>query len=176
MRIPRFHSLGDDDGHFYAVAYVVGTYVPPSGRSQSDAFHVLDFSPSVGFTRFSYSTVSPDGDILHYTRGVDELDSAEYALLRAWSEERVPTNAWRLFPSASIEEAAFGGDLTARAAYENARRRVALILYHARAHIWARTQFPTEPLFRPSESEFPQPMVDSPDYEEIAKYVAQSAT
>jgi site-specific recombinase XerD len=22
MHIPRFHSLGEDDGHFYAVAYV----------------------------------------------------------------------------------------------------------------------------------------------------------
>src|SRR4051794_16667239 len=129
MRIPRFHSLGDDDGHFYAIAYVVGTYVPPSGNSQSDAFHVLDFSPSKDFTRFSYSTVLPEGEVLHYTRGVDELDSAEYALLRAWREEGVPTHAWRLFPSVSIEEDAFGGDLTARAAYEDSRRRVALILY-----------------------------------------------
>jgi hypothetical protein len=99
MRIPRFHSVGDDDGHFYAVAYVIGAYVPPSRRARGDAFFVLDFSSSRGFTRFSYSTLSHEGHLFHYSRGVDALDTLEYALLRAWHEEGVPIHAWRLFPS-----------------------------------------------------------------------------
>src|SRR6266581_4288269 len=132
MRIPPFHSLGDGNGHFYAVAHVFGSYVPPSGRSQGEAFYILDFSPSKGFTRFSLSIVSPDGHQFAYSRGLDELDSAEYTLLHAWRDERVPMHAWRLFPSASVEEAAFSGDAAARSAYEAARRRVAIILYHAR--------------------------------------------
>jgi hypothetical protein len=49
------------------------------------------------------------------------------------------------------------------------------MFYHARAHVWARAEFPTQPLFRPSESDFPQLMVDRPESEEISKYVAQSA-
>src|SRR5688572_6287913 len=93
MRLPRFHSLGDDDGHFYALTYVPGVYVPPSGKSKDDAFFVLQFSPSAGFTRFSCSTVSPDGRLFHYSRGADHVDSAEYAILRAWREERVPLHA-----------------------------------------------------------------------------------
>ena len=145
MRIPRFHSIGDDDGHFYAVAYVVGSYVPPSGRSKNDAFLVLDFSPSKAFTRFSFSTVSPEGDLFRYTRGLDQLDSAEYALLHAWRDERVPMHAWRLFPSASIEADAFGDD-TACSAYEAARSRVALILYHARRQVWLKSQLKVDPM------------------------------
>ena len=181
MSIPRFHTRGKDEddgysGHFYALAYVVGRYVSPSGKTNSEAFHVLNFSPSERYARFNFMTVSPVGELFQYASGLEELDSPEYALLRAWREERVPTHAWRLFPGASIEEAAFGGDAAARAAYETARRRVALLIYHARTHVWVAAQFPAEPLFRFSETDLPQPMIDTPEYAEISKYVADTAS
>src|SRR5688500_1249576 len=106
MRIPPFHSLGEDDGHFYALAYVPGVYVA-SGRMNDEAFFVLNFSPSKNFTRFSYSTVSPEGRLFQYSRGTDEVNSVEYIMIRAWCEERVPLHAWHFFPAAAIEESAF---------------------------------------------------------------------
>ena len=172
MRIPRFHFIGDDDGQFYAVAYVVGSHVAPSGGSKNDAFLVLYFSPSEGFTRFSFCTVSPEGDLLRYTRGLDQLDSAEYALLHAWRDEQVPMHGWHLFPSASIEINAFRDDI-AHGAYETARSRVALILYQARCQVWLKSKLKVEPMFQPSESDFP-PMADSPDDEEISRYIKKS--
>jgi hypothetical protein len=175
MRIPRFHSLGENDGHFYAVAYVLGSYVPPPGRSEGEALYVLNFSPSKNFTRFSFETVSPEGHLFSYTRGLDDLNTAEYALLCAWREERIPLHAWWLFPSSSIDEAAFNGDAKARSDYEAARCRVALMLDHARAHVWIKAKFPTEPMFRFSEADFPQPMADTPEYREISKYVTDRA-
>ena len=136
MRVPPFHSRGEDDGHFYALAYVPGLYVPPSGKSQDEAFFVLKFSPSKGFTRFSVSTVSPDGGLFQYSRGTDELDSVEYTMLRSWREEEVPLHAWRFDPSTAVEASAFTDD-GARAAYEAARMRVARIIFLeiGRAHV-----------------------------------------
>lgn len=170
MRVPPFHFLGEDDSHFYALAYVPGSYVPPSGKSQGEAFFVLSFSPSEGFTRFSVSTLAPDGHLFHYSRGTDELDSAEYAMLRAWREERVPLHTWQFYPSAAVEAAAFTGD-SAQIAYEAARHRVAYIIFQARAHAWVQTRFAVEPTFRFSEADIPDPMAETPESEEITKYV-----
>jgi hypothetical protein len=170
MHTPPFHSLGEDNGHFYAVAYVPGFYVPPSGKSRDEAFFVLSFSPSESYTRFSVSTVSPTGELFHYSRGTDELDSAEYAMLRASRGERVPLHAWRFFPSAAIEAAAFTSD-SARVAYEAARRRVAHIILQARTHVWTQTQYPSKPLFQFDEAVIPEPMVSTPEYEDIAKCI-----
>ena len=171
MRVPPFHSLGEDDGHFYVVAYVPGFYVPPSEKSRDEVFLVLNFSPSESFTRFSVATVSPGGRMFHYSRGTDELDSAEYAMLRAWREERVPIHAWRFYPTPLIETAAFT-DENAQAVYKAARRRVALIIFQARTHVWTQTQFPTKPLFHFDEADIPEPMVSTPEYEDISKWIA----
>ena len=168
MRVPPFHSLGEDDGHFYALAFVPGFYVPPSGKSRDEAFFVRRFSPSEGYTRFSVCTMSSSGELFHYSRGTDELDSAEYAMLRAWREECVPLHAWRFFPSAAVEAAAFTED-AARIAFEAARRRVAHILFQARTHLWTQRQFPAEPLFRFDEADIPEPMVSTPEYEDLTK-------
>ena len=170
MHTPPFHSLGEDNGHFYAVAYVPGFYVPPSGKSRDEAFFVLSFSPSESYTRFSVSTVSSMGELFHYSRGTDELDSAEYAMLRAWREEGVPLHAWRFYPSASVEAAAFTDD-SARMAYEAARRRVAHIIFQARTHVWTQTQYPSKPRFLFDEAVIPEPMVSTPEYEDISKHI-----
>jgi len=170
MRVPPFHSLGEDNGHFCAVAYVPGFYVPPSGKSRDEAFFVLSFSPSESYTRFSVSTVSPTGEMFHYSRGTDGLDSAEYAMLRAWREQRVPLHAWRFFPSAAIDAAAFTDDI-GRVAFEAARRRVAHIIFQARTHAWTQSQFPAPPLFRFDEEDIPDPMVSTPEYEDIMKCI-----
>ena len=168
MRLPPFHSLGEENGHFYAVAYVPGVYIPPSGKARDEAFFVLSFSASESYTRFSVSTVSPTGEMLQYSRGTDELDSAEYAMLRAWREQHVPLHAWRFFPSAAIEAAAFTDDI-GRVAYEAARRRVARIIVQARTHLWTQRQFPVQPLFRFDEKDIPEPMASTPEYEDIMK-------
>ena len=180
MHIPRFHSIGEDDdgnivGDFYAVAFVIGSYAP-SDHYHGEAFHVLKFSPSKNFTRFSFETVSPDGRAFAYTRGVDQLDSPEYALLCAYRKEQVPLHAWRLFPAASIDEATFHGDVKVRSDYEAARCRVAQIFYRERTHVWLSAQYPVNPRFRASEPDFPQPMVSTPEYEEISRYVVDTVT
>jgi hypothetical protein len=175
MHIPRFHSVSKDDGHFYAVAYVFGSYVTPSGRSEGDAFHVLDFSPTPNFSRFSFSTVSPESHNFGYKRGSDDIDTAEYALLCAWQEEGVPPYAWLLFPSAAVVESDFNGDAEARSAYEAARRRVALMLYFARGHRRIKTKYPAEPMFRLSEADLPAGPMNSAESEEISKYVMDYA-
>jgi hypothetical protein len=170
MHTPPFHSLGEDNGHFYAIAYVPGFYVPPSGKSRDKAFFVLSFSPSEGYTRFSLSTVSPKGMIFQYSRGTDELDSAEYMMLRAWREEGVPLHAWHFYPSASVEAAAFLDEST-RDAFEAARRRVAHIIFQARTHVWAQAQFASKPLFQFDAAVIPEPMVSTPEYEDISKHI-----
>src|SRR5262245_59295221 len=114
MQLPRFHSIGEDDngqktGDFYALAFVIGSYATTE-RSDAEAFHVLTFSTSVEFTLFSFETVSPDGHLFAYTRGIDQLDSPEYALLFAFQKEQVSMHAWRLFPASSIDEATFHSD------------------------------------------------------------------
>ena len=164
--MPNFHSLGEDNGHFYAIAYVLGFY----GKSRDEAFFVLSFSPSQGYTQFSVTAVSPTGEMFRYSRGTDELDSAEYAMLRAWREEDVPFHAWRFFPSASIDVAAFTDD-GARSAYEAARRRVAHIIFQARTHVWTQAQYPSKPLFHFDAAAIPEPMVSTPEYEEISKCI-----
>ncbi len=171
MRIPRFHSLGENDGHFYAVAYVFGNYVPPTAPQNGEAFFVLDFSPSKNFSRFSFSTVSPDGHMFAYTRGSDDIETVEYALLRAWQNSGVPPHAWRLFPSASVVKSDFGGDASARSAYEDARRRAALVFYAARM----KQKFPAKPMFRFSEADCPEAMVSTSESQEISKYVLDYA-
>lgn len=173
--IPQFHTITQDASDFYAVAYVKGNYVPPSGNPQGEAFFLLNFSPSKECTRFSYMTLSPEGYLYRYTRGLDELDSAEYALLHAWRDEQVPLNAWRLFPSSAIDEDAFCGDQAARNSYEEARHRVALIFFYARSLAWVSSKYPSEPMFRPTEDDYPQPMVNTPEYAEIEKYVLAEA-
>jgi hypothetical protein len=172
--MPPFHSLDDDDGHFYTIAYIPGFYIPPSGKSREKAFFVLSFSPSVNYTRFSISTLSPIGELFHYSRGTDELDSAEYMLLRAWRDEQVPLHAWRFFPNASIDSTAFTDD-TVRAGYETARDRVAHIIFQARAHQWSQSQFPTQPLFQFEEADILQPMASTAEYEDIIRYITDES-
>jgi hypothetical protein len=173
MRVPPFHSPGENDGHFYALAYVPGQYVPPSGQSQGEAFLVLNFSPSEGFTRFSLSTVSRDGYLFHYSRGTDGLDTAEYMMLRAWREEGVPFHAWRFFPSKAVEASAFTDD-ESRAAFDAARTRVAYIIYYACGHLRIQSQYPGKPLFRFFETDLPDMMVSSPESEDISNQILKS--
>ena len=168
MSVPPFHSVGEDNGNFYAVAFVPGFYVTPSGKSRDTAFFVLRFSPSQNYTRFSVSTVSPTGNLFHYSRGDEVLDSAEYTMLQAERAERVPLHAWQFFPSAAIDAAAFP-DKCARLAYEAARRRVAHIIFNARFYLWGQTQYPPCPLFQVDETVTPEPMASTPEFEDITQ-------
>ena len=56
-------------------------------------------------------------------------------------------------------------------AYEAARRRVAHIIFQARTHVWTQSQFPAEPLFRFNEADVSEPMVSTPEFEDITKCI-----
>jgi hypothetical protein len=145
---PPFHTTGDPAGHFFALAFSRGHCVSPSGTMNTPAFLVLYFSNSVDFARFSYMTVSSEGEWLSYHRGDDFLRTVEYAILRASETERVPVGAWTLYPRANVEDHAFPDGPT-REAYWESRRRLCMVLYPARAAASVHEQLgKTEPLFR----------------------------
>lgn len=174
MQHPQFISFGEDDARFFALAYVPGFYEAPSGKTRDEAFLILRFSRSAGFTTFSLATEAPDGSCYHYSRGTDELDSAEYTMFRAWMEEKVPFHAWRFYPTSAVDDAAFGSD-SVRAEYQAARFRVAHIIIQARMRVWTQQQFPVKPFFYFDEADFPEPMAETSEMEDISRYVAGGA-
>ena len=178
MTTPRFCTYGENDSRFYTVAFVSGFHVSPSDKLQDKAFFVLSFSPSEDFTRFSVFTFSESGELLSYSRGTDDLDSAEYMMIRSWLEEGIPLHTWRFFPSAAIDPTTFAED-DARSAYESARRRVAHIIFNTRIHQWSKDmiqkEFPYNPAFRLLDSELPDPASDSPENQEIMHYITDKS-
>jgi hypothetical protein len=134
MRLPPFHSVGEPEGHFFALAYVPGTYGSPAAFPDNTAFHVLQFSLSPGFTHFSFSTLGgADGQFRAYGRGTEELSTPEFAVLHS-AMQGIPPHAWKLYPLAEVDWTAFETDPPARRAYEEARRRLAHVLRIARIH------------------------------------------
>jgi hypothetical protein len=170
MNIPPFLLSNSGSGHLYALAYVTGQYTSPGPDTLPEAFFILYFSSSKDTTRFCISTVSPSGEVFHYSQGVAELDSAEYMMLQAWREQMIPLHAWRFFSTEDIAIDAFPDDQT-RTAYEKARHRIAHIIFQARNHVWIQSQFPTEPLFRFNAAELPEPLASTPELEDIANHL-----
>ena len=143
-----FHAAGDPDGHFFALAFAHGRYVSPSGATNTPAALALYFSSSPAFAPFSFMTFSTEGVCLSSSRGDDVLRTVEYALLRVWEIERVPLGAWTLYPRSAVDDKAFP-DAATREAYWEARRRLCMVLYPARARVSLATQIgEVEPLFR----------------------------
>jgi len=99
MRVPKFHSRGIPRGHLFTLAFVNGFYGSPSARKKSlqkkdEAFFLLEFSRSKGFTQFMYLTVSANNHhLLAYSRGIDELRTLDLALLGGWHEDQIPPYA-----------------------------------------------------------------------------------
>lgn len=156
MPTPPFHTKGRPEGDFYALAYVVGEYIPQKGE---EAFYVLSWSPSESFTRFSFSTARlADGSPLAYHRGTDDLDTLEFSILRASEDERVPPYSWRLYPAEHIDESAFASD-GVRDEYAEVPTRLCLILWCVRRYAWSNAQYPDgeHRFFRIAETPLPDP-------------------
>jgi hypothetical protein len=138
------------------MAYAKGVYISPSERDRTEAFLLLNISPSKGFTRFTFEAVAPDGRMLCYHRGLDENDNLETALLTAWYEYELPPHSWRLFPADRIKKTSFARRPKHRELYFASRNQLCFLLNHFRIWAWAKTeeyakQFklkkPVKPLF-----------------------------
>lgn len=169
---PPFHQTGDPDGHFFALAFVRGRYVSPSGSTNSPASLVLYFSNSADFAPFVLMTVSGEGAVLSGHPFEHFLRTVEYALLRAADADRVPVAAWTLYPRTSVEDHAFP-DAPTREAYWESRRRLCMMLYPARVVTLVASQLgKIEPLFR-HDGTTHHTDDGSPDNEEIWETVVE---
>lgn len=162
MEIVPFHTQGDPEGDFYALATVAGRYYHT--KYDEPAHFVLSWSPTPGLTAYSCSSVSADGKLLSYHGGVDMLDTAEYALLSAAVCEGVPAHCWRLYPAAAVAGFAAPGH---QDGYAAARRRLAVALWHLRCAVWLGAGSSNQVLFRPNETGVHGGLESHPDYEEL---------
>lgn len=117
-----------------------GRYAEPSGKTGPDAFLILNFSPSEKFTRFSYEIRATTGGMIAYKRGIDELDTLEVALLRAWYEYDFPPHQWRLYPRDEIRERDFGNKPKNAREYWEARSWFCCLVRHPRHAAWFRSE------------------------------------
>ena len=129
-----------------------------------------------------------DGRALSYSRGVDELDTLDFALLRAWHRDGVPVFAWRLYPAACVGwdalnipaalQHVYGQTRLSdvRTLYEQARRRLCRILYNVRTDRWAHQQFQAPPLFRPLDEPPFNPLESSPENDEVMMSMVAAAS
>ena len=159
--LPPFLTAGEDGARFYALAYCRGAYVIGEPRIEP-VFLILYFCVSPVFTRYSQHIVDEEGRCLAYTRGNDERDTPEHALLRAWDAHRVAPGIWRLFPLANIPEDVWAEGPKDRAAYFAARRDLCLIFYPFRIS----RQSSVPPLFQPDPDFVPPSIMQGESSEE----------
>ncbi len=160
--LPPFVRPGEDGVRFYALAYCRGSYANDTPWGDRPTFVVLYFCTSGDYTRYSYHIVDAAGHCYAYTRGDDRRDTAEYALLRAWDNYRVPPAIWRLFPLAGIPEDVWPGDSEGRAAYFAARADLCTIFYTFRLL----SQSEASPLFHPDPDFVPPSILMGEESEE----------
>lgn len=130
---------------------------------------ILRWSPTPGFTKFTYETVKRvDGTYLAYSRGTDECDSLEFALLRGDADKRIPPYCWRLYPEPEIAEHSFRNDWH-RAEYEMVRRQLCFILHQLRTFAWSNPdpEYKVDPLFRLTTTDPPNPNESTRENAEI---------
>ena len=125
MIIPPFNSDGEGGAQFCCLAFAPVMY---SSTRKPDFRATLGiyFCAHTDFTRFSRLSFNSDGHNLSYTRGDDTHDSLEFLLLTSLLDESVHPAGWRLFPRGQIP-ASFHDE-----AYEDARRKLCLLLFHFR--------------------------------------------
>jgi hypothetical protein len=171
-RYPPFRVQGDPEGDFFALAFVEGTYVSPTGATREEGFLVLRFSPTPEFTRLSLHTCTRAGQPLAYSRGVDRHDTPEFVLLEAWYEYRLPPHAWALYPIEAARAWWAGASRAHEPAYWAARKGLSSVLYHMRAFGWSRHLQQVQPLFFPAEGRsVSSPFDPSPENEELLRSV-----
>jgi len=180
--LPDFHSEGSPRGDFYALAFAKGLYVSPSEKMKDAAFLILNYSPTKGFTRFSFQIVSVSGQLCEYRSGEERHDSIEVALLTAWYEYELPPHLWALFPKSELSLASFRTNRTHEEQHWRARRELGALLYQFRTAAWFKTQEcaeqyqfagPPKPLFRLNTVPIvPNPLKPTAENEEIGEAVA----
>jgi hypothetical protein len=102
--------------------------------------------------------------MLSYSRGNDQHDSLEFALITAWYNNDVPPHAWHLFPADQADNY-WKDNGTHESAYAAMRKLLCSVLYFTRMKAWSRKT--VAPLFKPIASEIANPMDPTPENEEI---------
>jgi len=126
MIIPPFNDAGEGGAVFCCLAFAPVKY-RPTRQPEFPAALGIYFCEHKDFTRFSRLSFAADGRGLSYTRGDERHDTLEFLLLAALLESSVHPAMWRLFPRAEMP-ADFHSD-----GYEDARRKLCLLLYNFRS-------------------------------------------
>ena len=119
------------------LAYVTGHYTAGSKRrhiSYPPAFfglYVAKEDPRLSFWTFSRET----GTRLSFSVATTVHLNVERALLSAWLEDRIPLDQWRLYPVGPAEVGVIE-NLGLRRDYDEARHRLAAVLYMARRDLY----------------------------------------
>ena len=140
LLLPRFHSEGSPKGDFYVLAFVKGLYVPPSEKTKDEAFLILNYSPTKAFTKFSFAIKSFDHRLRAYTRGINEHDTLEAALLTAWYEYKVAPHFWTPFPGQNLVKSNFGNKRKHAQLYSETRAQFCSLLQHFRHFAWSQSE------------------------------------
>lgn len=163
-RLPPFHTSGEAEGDFYALAFVAGRMAT---SDQKPASLVLSWSPTPRFTRFSTMIVAAEtGRLIEYSRGQDQLDSIEFTLWREAIEKGVTPHHWLLYPKQQIRDAAWNGRTDVKDGYWSNRRQLCRVLYDLRMRTWLTQQIPGARSFEPEDARIAAPD-QSPDANEI---------
>ncbi|QJR09242.1 hypothetical protein DSM104443_00279 [Usitatibacter rugosus] len=148
MKSVPFYFSGDDDGHFYALAWCDGFYVNSGGNVPSAI--AIYFSPSPAFTRYSMSIHSLNGDHHLYHRGPDYTPAAEAIIIDGMVTFSVPPYAWTLVskPESSLFLAGH------EPGYQQARADLCRCLYAPRMKAWSAASLRSAPFFLPPKGGF----------------------
>ena len=144
MKTLNFHNIGEDDGHFYILASCECDY--QSGDQSIPSRLALYFSPTEGFSRFSFQCWSLKGESQMYCRGPDYSPCPEAALLDIWVQESVPAYVWRLYPKNKCID--FHSSFH-EISYHQARKELCAALYGLRVKAWSQKNMIINPLIQP---------------------------
>ena len=144
MKSLNFHDIGEDDGHFYVLAFCECGYQPRDQATPSCL--ALYFSPSQAFSRFSFQCWTLEGQSQMYHRGPDYSSTPEATLLDIWVLENVPAYVWHLFPQ---EKCTDFYSPEHKAEYYQARKELCAALYGLRMKAWCQKSMSIDSLIQP---------------------------
>jgi hypothetical protein len=149
MAFPFFSHETNDDGEFFALAWCPIRFL---ARNADSADLVLCFSPTQGFSRFSFHAFSAQAERELYQRGPEHSESVDAALLAAWTDFGVPAFSWKLAEIPTDGVLASG---VHSSGYRRARRELCRALYPVRMRVWTMAQLKANPLVLPPADGFP---------------------
>ena len=144
--IPPFRKEGEDRAQFFCLAFVPVKYCKKK-EPKIPATLAIYYCEHPGFTRFSLSSQTMDGEQLSYSRGDDDHDSLEFLLLRTalelGLEPAVHPAMWRLFLKDKIPPA------FRSPGYWECRRELCKLLFVFRSQVYVQrltADMPRHPL------------------------------